>query len=647
MPAFRRGDVVLAAMPVIAIVLLVTLLGLLLWILDRDEKDLVRTTLISDALWVEQTLRFQLTTDEDIITRLALDAGRPDADREALVDRLRIHVVSNPEVIAVRWYGPDGTAVASVPAGRADGPLPAVVERARALGQGSARPVYGDLETIADGTLTVDMARPVADGGVLVATVSVSALIARHVPWWIGEKYAVRLLDSTGRVLAEKSSVEPVDPSLFHRIAFDPPIKGTWLAISPYRLASGFSNNLLVGAIVGLAALAVASLVGLQRHVARRRRAEQQLRAETAFRRSMEDSLTVGLRARDLDGRILYVNQAFCRMVGWSAEELVGLGPPMPYWQPDQVEETQARHDALIHGERRPKSWETRLRRKDGSSFDALLYEAPLIDADGVFSGWMGSIIDVTDRKVAAELSRRQAESLQRTGRLITLGEMASTLAHELNQPLAAIASYAAGSLNVLRGPAPDARAVEAALEKLAVQAQRAGQIIRRIQDFVRKREPRFGPVPTADLVAETVAFTAVDARNAGVRIETRIEDDLPPIHADRILMEQALINLIRNGAEAMAGMPGVERVLTVTAARRGEEVVLAVADRGPGIDPEVDGRLFDAFVSTKAEGMGMGLNICRSIMELHKGRLVHAPREGGGTVFTLVLPVPVPAEAA
>ena len=402
-----------------------------------------------------------------------------------------------------------------------------------------------------------------------------------------------------------------------------------------------------MAAIIGLALLALLSLAVLQRHVARRRRLERRLMTETAFRRAMEDSLTVGMRARDHDGRILYVNPAFCRMVGFPAEELVGLAPPMPYWLPDQVDETRARHDALIRGEVKPKSWETRLRRSDGTIFDALLYEAPLIDADGVHRGWMGSIIDITDRKVAAELSRRQAESLQRTGRLVTLGEMASTLAHELNQPLAAIASYAAGSLNILKAPDPDIPAVTGALEKLAVQAQRAGQIIRRIQDFVRKREPRFGPVPLAEVIAETVAFAAVDARNSGVRIETRLEPSLPAVSADRILLEQVLINLIRNGTEAMAGAPPAERVLTVSAAVRGGEVAIEIADRGAGIDPEVAGRLFDAFVSTKAEGMGMGLNICRSIVELHRGRLSHAAREGGGTTFTVTLPLTEPAEAA
>ncbi|WP_210215584.1 sensor histidine kinase [Mongoliimonas terrestris] len=643
----RWTDVALSAMPVAAIVLLVALVGLLLMVTAADERETARTTLISDALWVEQTLRFQLSTDEDTIARLALDAGSPAVDAAALSDRARLFVVNNPEVIAIALMGADGTPRFALPALAADA-VPPAIARAKALARFSARPVYGDMRRMADGTLVVDLAAavPGPDGpGALVATVSLTALMTRHVPWWIGEKYAVRLVDSGGAVLAEKARVEPLHATLVHQIAFDPPIRGTALAIAPYRPTGTGGPTLLTAAIVALAAFAVVSLVALQRHVARRRRVESQLRDETAFRRAMEDSLTIGMRARDLDGRIIYVNPAFCRMVGFAEAELIGAAPPMPYWLPDEIEETRARHDAQIKGEKKAKSWETRFRRADGRIVDALLYEAPLIDADGVTRGWMGSIIDVTDTKAAADLARRQAESLQRTGRLITLGEMASTLAHELNQPLAAIASYAAGSLNMLRSGRFETAEVAGALEKLSVQADRAGRIIRRIQDFVRKREPRFGAVLVADVVEDSVAFSANDLAAAGVRLEVDVGPDLPPVTADRILLEQVLLNLVRNGAEAMAGLS--DRVLTVTARRQGAEVAITVADRGCGIDGAVAGRLFDAFVSTKPEGMGMGLNICRSIVELHKGRLAHAPRPGGGTVFTVTLPAAVDAGGA
>jgi two-component system, LuxR family, sensor histidine kinase DctS len=643
----RRREALFAAMPVVAILLLVALIGLLLWLTARGEREATQTQLIGDALWVEQALRFQLSTDEDVIAGLALDSGRADAGTGTFLDRGRLLLANNPEVVALARLDADGRMWASLPS-VAGGAIPPEVRQIGKLSGYSVRPVYGSLRRMPDGGLVIDLAAPApvagGAGGTVVATISLSTLITRHVPWWIAEKYAVRLVDTAGATLAEKARVEPLDKSLVHLISFDPPISGTLLSIAPYHPTGPARPNLLFAAILGLAVFAVVSLVVLQRHGARRRRIEERLSTEMAFRRAMEASLTVGMRARDAEGRIIYVNPAFCRMVGYSAEELIGVGPPMPYWLPDQIPETKARHDALIQGERKPHSYETRFRRRDGSLLDALLYEAPLMDADGVHRGWMGSIIDVTERKAAGELARRQAEKLQHTSRLISLGEMASTLAHELNQPLASIASYATGSLNLLRGESADLGAVREAIGKLALQAERAGRIIRRIQDFARKREPRFRRIAIATLIEETIGLAAVDARNLGMRIEATVAPHLPPVTADRTLLEQVLLNLLRNAMEAMTG--AAERVLSLSAELAGAEVVIAVADRGPGIDESVEGRIFDAFVSTKAEGMGMGLNICRSIVELHHGRLTHTPRPGGGTIFTVVLPAAGESEA-
>jgi two-component system sensor histidine kinase DctS len=196
--------------------------------------------------------------------------------------------------------------------------------------------------------------------------------------------------------------------------------------------------------------------------------AEQALRSEYAFRKAMEDSLMVGMRARDLDGRVTYVNPAFLQMVGFSAEELIGREPPMPYWAPEEMETDLLLHNKVLEGKAPHEGFEIRLMRKDGSRFDALIYEAPLIDADGRQTGWMGSIIDVTERKHAEELARQQQEKLQVTARLVTMGEMASTLAHELNQPLAAITSYNAGCLNKLESGNFTAVQLKEALGKLA-----------------------------------------------------------------------------------------------------------------------------------------------------------------------------------
>nr|WP_280923387.1 PAS domain S-box protein [Rhizobium halophytocola] len=359
-----------------------------------------------------------------------------------------------------------------------------------------------------------------------------------------------------------------------------------------------------------------------------------------AFRRAMEESLTVGLRARDHEGRILYVNNAFCQMTGFKADHLTGHMPPMPYWREDRIAETLARHDALNRSGLTVQSFETSFRRSDGSELDVQVFEAPLIDAHGRHRGWMGSVIDISDQKKAAELSRLQAQHMQRTGRLITLGEMASSLAHELNQPLAAIASYAAGSLNILRNDGNPATVIPA-IEKLSAQTERAGQIIRRIQDFVRKRDPKFEEVDLASVIAETAAFLATDTSAAKALVTVDAGGEMAPVRADRILLEQLMLNLMRNGIEAMTGTGTGQPQLEVELRSLPGVQVIEIRDRGTGISDTVAERLFQPFVTSKAEGMGMGLSICRTIVELHRGRLEHRPNPGGGTIFSVILPEP------
>jgi two-component system sensor histidine kinase DctS len=475
---------------------------------------------------------------------------------------------------------------------------------------------------------------------VVVATVSLPMMLERHLPWWIAEQYGVRISDTSG-VLAERARRPIAAAAPRHGISFDPPLAGTTLEIMAYDAPDAFGNAALLAAIGALSVFAVLAMVVLHRNALRRRMAEDRLRAEMAFRRAMEESLTVGMRAKDLSGRILYVNGAFCKLVGLAAEDLVGRAQPMPYWAPDFLEETLARQRQLIEGQPVPQAFETRFRRSDGSEIEVQVFEAPLIDAGGRHRGWMGSVIDITQAKQAARLARAQDESLARTGRLVTLGEMASTLAHELNQPLAAIASYAAGGLNLFDQPEPNLTMLRQAFEKMGAQARRAGLVIRRVQDFVKKRTPQLAALDLSEVLAEALSITAPVAREHRVKLASLIEGRIPGVQADRILIEQVLVNLIRNGVEAMAEGPRTGDDLTVRLARAGAAVTIEVMDRGPGISDAVAASLFDPFTSTKSEGMGMGLNICRSIVEMHHGSLSHGPRAGGGTVFTVTLPVP------
>jgi two-component system sensor histidine kinase DctS len=367
--------------------------------------------------------------------------------------------------------------------------------------------------------------------------------------------------------------------------------------------------------------------------------AEQALSNEYAFRKAMEDSLFTGLRARDLEGRIIYVNPAFCRMTGFNAAELVNRLPPMPYWAPEEHEATQAAHQKSLAGQAPNEGVELRFQRKNGERFDALIYEAPLIDAEGRHTGWMGSVVDITERKRAEELTRQQQEKLQFTARLVTMGEMASTLAHEINQPLSAISSYTTGCLNRLEAGDLPRDELREALGKLASQAQRAGHVIRRIYDFVRRSEPQRAPCDVNAIVEDAIGLIEGDARKRGARIALDLAEALPQVRADRVMLEQVLLNLMRNGIDAMQATPLADRQLVVRTVAADDGIAVSVADRGSGIAQEAAERLFEPFFSTKPEGMGMGLNICRSIVESHKGRLWVEANPEDGSIFRFTLP--------
>ncbi len=643
----RRAAV--EAMPVVAMALIAVLLGALLWLLHRGRVEEEQVTVIKDILWVEQTLHFHLSADEERLARMAGELGRGALTPDGLARQARALSTDEPEVERVLVRDADGrTGQSQPPLEGAEPTAPGggepVWELAFRLARSLGRPVYSAPYRIAGLGWVFEIDAPVYRGprfaGAVVGVVSAQRLLAGQVPWWVAQRTRVELMDDNGGVLAATTHVAALRPGPSHAIRFDPPGHGLSLVATLHASPSELPRNAVAASIVFLALLSAWSLWAVRRHVGRRVAAERALRQEHAFRKAMEDSLTVGMRARDLDGRIVYVNPAFCRMVGWSAAELVGALPPMPYWLPEDMDNTVAMHHRIMRGEAPPDGFEIRFRRRDGEVFWALVYEAPLIDPSGRHSGWMASVLDVTERRHAEEMARQHQERVQRTARLISMGEMASTLAHELNQPLSAIASYSAGCLNHLASGEYSAAELAGALGKLGAQAERAGQIIRRVHDFVRKSEPNLARCAVNRVVADALGFIEADSRKHGVTLASRLADGDPLVMADRILLEQALLNLVRNAVEAMGASAAADRSIRVTVEVAGTEVVVSVADRGGGIPPDAAARLFQPFFTTKAEGMGMGLNICRTIVEFHRGRLWFEPRPGGGSVFRFTLPV-------
>jgi two-component system sensor histidine kinase DctS len=627
--------------PSVALALVFVAVGVLLWMLHRSDLAEQRVALISDLLWLEQNLDFQLGHVQDVLSELARDAADERVGDDVVEARALLLMRVNPWLQQVAWLDPQARVRRSLPspdvrAGDAGGDSFAT---ARTLG----RAVWGAPSRGADGESRVDVFVPQFRGGQLATmmrgTVSLDALLQREVPWWYTEKYNIGVVDDAGAVVASKSKVgAPEAGGPADAVAFDPPGHGLRLRAIAQHAQTGLLRNLIGAAIVVLAGAAAWSFVALRRHVQRRYAAETALLEAQQFRQAMEDSLTTGLRARDLAGRVTYVNAAFCSMVGWSEAELVGRAPPMPYWPPEELEAIERRMAGVLAGQAPREGFELRLMRRDGERFDVLVFEAPLIDSHGRHTGWMGSVVDVSARKRAEELLRQQQERLQFTARLVTMGEMASTLAHELNQPLAAISGYATGCVNMLESGDADPAELAGVLRKLGAQARHAGEVIRRVHDFVRRAEPRRAPCDLNTVIDDALGMVEAQARQHGVRVVAE-RPPLPPVLADRVMIEQVVVNLLRNAIDAMGETPAGERVLEVACAAGDAGVTVGVADRGSGVSPAVAGRLYAPFFTTKEQGMGLGLNICRSIVELHRGRLWFEPNPAGGTRFCFTLP--------
>ena len=264
---------------------------------------------------------------------------------------------------------------------------------------------------------------------------------------------------------------------------------------------------------------------------------------------------------------------------------------------------------------------------------------------------------DITARRNAETLAASQAQKAQVTSRLVTMGEMASSVAHELNQPLTAITNYCNGIVTRVNNNAIEKADLIAALEKTSRQAQRAGQIIHRIRAFVKRSEPQRQPAQAEQIIDDAVELAGIELRRRNVGIRTYVAQRLPTLLVDPILIEQVILNLLKNAAEAIdnAHLPSARRnielrVVPLHSAEEGGVIEFSVTDMGPGLAPEVIARLYEAFFSTKVDGLGIGLSLCRSIIESHRGRIKAQNLYNGESVtgcrFSFTLPVQLPASA-
>jgi PAS domain S-box-containing protein len=787
--------------PLLAVFLFLSAIVVAISYLRLEEIDREQEAVTRDVEYAQQRLRLRLLERQEQLMRLARDVDNKEIATEEFEFQVESLISQFPEVLAISWVDARRNVLAS----HASPSAPAQLVRLPGstltsnetdgsfdLARDLRQPIYSRPLGEEGRTPTLMVQVPLSDQGRFSGTVmgeySIDGLLRFGIPPEVMARYAVALLDDQGRVLAGSlqapTSVLRLPPwssqSMEHEVPVSPVGNGLLLKAQGYRTSQDIVGSGFLWVIGALSALTVWMLLGTWRHTRRRVQAQQALVAETNFRRAMENSMLTGMRALDMQGRITYVNPAFCSMTGWTESELVGRTAPFPYWPDEDHDMLSARLEDELSGRSTPGGFEVRVRRRDTSIFDARMYVSPLIDPKGHQTGWMTSMTDITEpkrireelsasyerfttvlesldsavsvaplgsdemlfankmyrlwfgtrgaghrqlvdlagnqptpspdngdavdafagmptqtltdagaenaevfaedldrwlevrtryltwvdgrlaqmviasditpRRHAEEQASRQAERAQTASRLITMGEMASSVAHELNQPLTAISNYCNGMISRLHEDRITQEELLGALDKTARQAQRAGQIIQRIRAFVKRSEPNPTPSDVATMVNNAIELADIELRRQQVRLSTYVAARLPSLMVDPILIEQVLINLLKNGGEAIAQagrQPGERYIeLRVAPARQdGQDAVsFSVRDSGKGVPDEMIERIYEAFYSTKSEGMGIGLKLCRSIVESHHGRIqvenIYNGTEVAGCCFSFWIPV-------
>lgn len=365
--------------------------------------------------------------------------------------------------------------------------------------------------------------------------------------------------------------------------------------------------------------------------------------AEEKFRLAVESSPSAVVMVK-ADGSIVLVNVQTERMFGYTRDELIGqpieLLVPVRFRGVHPIE----RQDFFTSPVARPMGAgrDLRGRRRDGSEFPVEIGLTPIETDDGLLV--MSAIVDITERIQSEKRARLHLAELAHAARLSAVGEMFSELAHEINQPLGAAANYTRACVRMLKsGEHFSAEQLQQWLEKAAVQAVRATEIVQRIGSYVRRGGPVQANLNINEVIQHVVLLPVLDVWAAGMvhRVvpELRLEKDLPFVMADRVQIEQVLLNLIRNAMDAMSEIPTTDRHLVIKTIRDDDYLRVSVADNGTGLSPEHMAHVFTPFFTTKSNGMGLGLSISKSIIEAHSGSLSVQSQRGIGTKFTFTLP--------
>ncbi len=640
--------------------LLLFAVGMLLFIyfVARHEAELEKSEIIRDAALIEQSITRKLEADQTFFDRLALDmgdgrfsseefdrlAGKRAIDSGYILDVLRIK-----RTLEVTRHAPAFNSLEAVTLNRA--PFADQI-RISSFSEKTSRSTYSQPYRGATGRYFIEYAAPVFDqtrfDGTINAIISFDALLEKSAPDWAPRKYRLVISDTDGNGITNAEAMNLEAGMHQHTLPMSLPWRDLQLTLVGAKPNSLLPNLTLSSAVLALTALMVWTLMSLRKQ--QRMRVDAERDRDRVYMQSISslketndrfgtvlDSLDVSVYVSDLHtNELLFCNvqlrESFPGVaVGQSASSIEDgfvVSPPEKY--PAVMLVTAANEPGGV--------FKDELEHRPSQRF-FLTRTRAVRWVDGRLAR-LTTLGDVTDRVSADRIRQTQQDRLTRTSRLMSVGEIASTLAHEINQPLAAIANYVNGCIRRLRSNGSPDPTIISAMEKADVQVARAGAIISRVREFVRTREPERRAISINDLAADMAKLVDSDEESRALRCVLDLDPSLPKVFADRIMIEQVLLNFLRNAREAMSHLPAAERIAVVRTRRvDGEMAAVEVLDRGTGIPTEVAGQLFSPFFSTKADGMGMGLNICRSLIEYHEGRLTFEDNTPCGTIFRFTLP--------
>jgi two-component system sensor histidine kinase DctS len=600
---------------------------------DAQSRKVYQETLVADALSVEAQLTARQDMEKvrlsDVANRLPVAAGDPSAALARM-----------PEVVAgldrlwnrLVWLDDNNQVIART---ERRAPMANTVgDELRIQSTGQADHYVASV---------LDAQR--VNRGKLLARFDITDLLQSTDLIWLNHRYEVNFISELGEVIATTASAgkRPLGTGYEKPLAG---FKDTTLRLTPFEATESWTQHAKTLALLGGLLLLGFAASALTRHEMRLvTRANAETQTEVAWRQSMEDSALVGLRARDAEGRVLYVNKTLCDMVGYSRAELVGLVPPLPFWPPDAVDDMMARNLNTLSGGAPKTGFETRWRHRDGHLIDVMIFESRLVNARGIHIGWMGSIVDISERKRLEEKDRQHGETLAQHARLNDMGLLASELSHEINQPLTTILSYSAGlnmSLKQLPGVDPEDLV---AMNEIVRHAGKAGEIVNWIRRQASRSEPVRKHCDLNAVISDVLQLRKMHLQRANAKLVRDLSPQATGVVADRIGIEQVISNLVRNAADAVNGQPGGGIIGIATEVLEGpalgvQSIQVTVRDNGPGLQGRTIDTLCTTFYSTKSDGMGLGLGICRTIVESHGGSLVAEEAPGGGAQFRFSLPL-------